>query len=134
MLNRHRSFLMPANRRFFFPKRILRMFEDRNSTIDTINRLDIPKVFVSKATAIDTRKVSDFVKRRALPESDVARIKSAVEKLEFIWTVFAPYKIFFDSPELLEAAYSSAEITKQARETAAAQLQLDTATAEATEA
>src|SRR6267154_1078350 len=118
MLNRHRSFLMPANRRFFFPKRILRMFEDRNSTIDTINRLDIPKVFVSKATAIDTRKVSDFVKRRALPESDVARIKSAVEQLEFIWTVFAPYKIFFDSPELLESAYESAKETKRNRELA----------------
>jgi len=110
------------------------MFEDRNSTIDTINRLDIPKVFVSKATAIDTRKVSDFVKRRALPESDVARIKSAVEKLEFIWTVFAPYKIFFDSPELLEAAYESAEITKQTREFAETQHLLDTASADAREA
>lgn len=106
------------------------MYEDRNSTTDTINRLDIPKMLVAKATGFDPRKVSDFVKGRPLPEPEIAKIKDAVRKLEFVWTVFAPYKIFFDSPELLESAFESATVTKRNREfpeLALAELQLEVA-------
>jgi hypothetical protein len=110
------------------------MFEDRINTIETINRVDISKTLLAQAVNRPPQRITDFVKGRPVPEADSAKIKDAVRKIEFIYSVFAPFRILFDSPELLEAAHESAEITKQARETAAAQFQLDTATAEATEA
>lgn len=84
------------------------MFEDRAQAIEIINRVDIPKVLLSKAVSLDPRRITDFVKYRPVPEPDVARIKDAVRKIEFIYAVFAPYRISFDTPELLERAYDSA--------------------------
>lgn len=104
------------------------MFEDRAHAIETINRVDIPKVLLSKSVNLAPQRITDFVKGRPLPEPDSSRIKDAVRKIEFIYSVFAPYKILFDSPELLESAYEDAQITKQNREFAAAQFKLESAT------
>jgi hypothetical protein len=106
------------------------MFEDRNTTIETINRVDIPKMLLAKSVSLAPQRVTDFVKSRPLPEPDAARIKEAVRKIEFIYSVFAPYKILFDSPELLESAFEDAQATKRNRELASAQFELDSATSD----
>lgn len=92
------------------------MFEDRISTIETINRVDISKTLLAQAVNRPPQRITDFVKGRPVPEADSAKIKEAVRKIEFIYLVFAPYRILFDSPELLESAYEAAKETKRTRE------------------
>lgn len=86
------------------------MPETRNKTIETINSRQIPKIELAAAVELDSSRVSDYIKHRPLASERVERIEAAVEKMAFVLDTFKPFRLVMDSPELLEQAYSEAQL------------------------
>jgi len=94
------------------------MPDSRTKTIETINRLQIPKITLAAAVELDPSRISDYVRNRPLSPERIEAIESAVEKIEFVWNTYSPFRITLDSPELLERAYREAHDSVELRKLA----------------
>lgn len=84
--------------------------ETRNKTIETMNSKQIPKIELAASVELDSSRISDYVKHRPLSPERVQKIEDAVEKMAFVLDTFKPFRLVMDSPELLEQAYSKAQL------------------------
>lgn len=109
------------------------MYEDRAETIRTALQLGMQQTMLSRATGLDSRRMSDFMKRNPLPEATVSSVKETVAKIARVWNVFGS-KVIVESPKQLEEMYETALKLERVVNALDAQLRLAVATENASEA
>ena len=95
------------------------MLEHRANTLRIITDMRIPKKMIGQATALPSQRVSDFCNEVALPNETESRIVQAVERIQYVWQIFQPFRIELSSPELLETAVRNADNVRLDSETRA---------------
>jgi len=103
------------------------MYQHRHVLIKTVNEMQIPKIMIAQAADTNPKRVTDFMKCRAVRTEIENKITEAIKAIACVWTAFSPFKVTLDSPELLEAGLQIAQEIEMTRELQKAQLEISQA-------
>jgi hypothetical protein len=103
------DFILLSNEKCRNSPREVKMFEERQKTIETIRRLDIPQSELADIAEVIPQRISDYLRRRAVPSAQCAAIERAVAGVELVWSVTAPYKFSTSDPALFRQAITEVE-------------------------
>lgn len=86
------------------------MYAERSYTIQTIDRLKIPKSDVAKLAGVVPGRVTDYLKHRPLPAIRCARIEEAVNDVAAVWDRLHPFRIEISDPAVFRLALARLDL------------------------